>query len=300
MRAIIAGGTGFIGRALVQELKDAGWEIMVLTRSAGKVADVFGGGVIGLRWDNEDWPQQLGPDVAVINLAGANIAAGRWTRARKKAILDSRLGAGRRIVEAVQGSGKAPGVLIQASGVGYYGPRDNEAVDESAPLGDGFLADVTRQWEASTEELEAMGVRRCVIRTGLVLGDGGALARMLPPFRAYMGGPPGSGEQGASWIHMVDEVGAIRFLLEQESTQGVYNLTAPNPVDFNAFSKALGEALGRPYGLNVPPLALKALFGEMADELLLNGQRALPKRLLEAGYAFRFPHIAEAMVDLVG
>ena len=300
MRAIIAGGTGFIGRALVQELKAHDWEIMVLTRSPGKVADIFGGGVIGMRWDNGDWPDQLGPDTAIVNLAGENIADGRWTKAKKRAVLESRLKAGERIVEAVRAAKGLPGCLIQASAVGYYGPRDDAPVDETTPSGDGFLAEVTRQWEASTLELEDAGVRRCVIRTGMVLGDGGALGKMLPPFRAYAGGPPGSGDQGASWIHLADEVGAIRFLLEMDTARGVYNLTAPNPVNFTEFSKILGKTLGRPSGLNAPAFALRLLFGEMADEVLLNGQMALPTRLLEAGYRFRFPQLPEALADILG
>ena len=300
MRAIIAGGTGFIGQALVAELKANGWEIVVLSRAPGKVAEVFGSGVIGMRSDNGDWPDMLGPDCVIVNLAGENIASGRWTAGKKQRILNSRLDSGDRIVRSIRLAERVPSAVIQASAIGYYGPRDNNPVDESAPSGTGFLADVCRQWEASTASLEEMGIRRCVIRTGMVLGNGGALARMLPPFRMYLGGPPGTGLQGVSWIHLADQVGAIRFLMERENARGAYNLAAPNPVVFRTFARVLGEVLQRPSGLKAPAFALRALFGEMADEVLLSGQIALPSRLLDAGYQFRFPELEGALEDLLG
>ena len=299
MRAIIAGGTGFIGQALAAELKANGWEIVVLSRAPGKVAEVFGSGVIGMRSDNGDWPDMLGPDCVIVNLAGENIASGRWTGAKKQRILQSRLDSGDRIVRSIRLAERVPSAVIQASAIGYYGPRDDNPVDESAPSGKGFLADVCRQWEASTAPLDEMGIRRCVIRTGMVLGNGGALARMLPPFRAYLGGPPGTGLQGVSWIHLADQVGAIRFLMERESARGAYNLTAPNPVVFRTFARILGELLHRPSGLKTPAFALRALFGEMADEVLLSGQIALPSRLLDAGYRFRFPELEGALEDIL-
>ena len=299
MRAIIAGGTGFIGQALVAELKANGWEIVVLSRAPGKVAEVFGSGVIGMRSDNGDWPDMLGPDCVVVNLAGENIASGRWTAGKKQRILQSRLDSGDRIVRSIRLGEKLPAAVIQASAIGYYGPRDDDPVDESTQSGAGFLADVCRQWEASTAPLDEMSIRRCVIRTGMVLGNGGALARMLPPFRAYLGGPPGTGLQGVSWIHLADQVGAIRFLMEREDARGAYNLTAPNPVVFRTFARVLGETLHRPSGLKTPAFALRALFGEMADEVLLSGQIALPSRLLDAGYEFRFPELEGALEDLL-
>jgi len=299
MRAIIAGGTGFIGQALISELKEHGWEIVVLSRSPGKVADVFGSGVIGMRWDNGDWPDLLGPETAIVNLAGENIAKGRWSEAKKKRILDSRIEFGQRMVSAIKSADTPPAVLIQASAVGYYGPRGTTPVDEYAESGSGFLAEVTRKWEASTAELEEMGVRRCIIRTGMVLGHGGALAKMLTPFKLFLGGPLGSGFQGMSWVHMADEVGAIRFLMENENTSGPYNLTAPAPVRSRKFARILGETLGRPHKLKVPTPVLQLLFGEMADELLLSGQLALPERLEKAGYEFRYPELNAALRDLL-
>lgn len=299
MRAILAGGTGFIGQALARELQENGWEIVVLSRSPGKVAEVYDSGVIGMRWDNGDWPDMLGPEAVIVNLAGANIASGRWTESRKRAILESRVNAGEHIVRAVKLGAAMPAALIQGSAVGYYGPRGTKLLDEDTPSGDGFLAEVTRQWEASTAPLEEMGIRRVVIRTGMVLGDGGALARMLPPFRFFMGGPPGDGFQGVSWIHMADEVGAIRFLMEHTECRGAYNLTAPTPVRFRKFARILGQTINRPYKLKAPAFALRLLFGDMADEVLLSGQLALPKRLQEAGYAFRFPELDDALRDIL-
>lgn len=299
MRAILAGGTGFIGQALARELQENGWEIVVLSRSPGKVAEVYDSGVIGMRWDNGDWPDMLGPEAVIVNLAGANIASGRWTESRKRAILESRVNAGEHIVRAVKLGAAMPAALIQGSAVGYYGPRGTKLLDEDTPSGDGFLAEVTRQWEASTAPLEEMGIRRVVIRTGMVLGDGGALARMLPPFRFFMGGPPGDGFQGVSWIHMADEVGAIRFLMEHTECRGAYNLTAPTPVRFRKFARILGQTMNRPYKLKAPAFALRLLFGDMADEVLLSGQLALPKRLQEAGYAFRFPELDDALRDIL-
>lgn len=300
MRAVIAGGTGFIGRELVRELREHGWEILILSRNPGKVAAVFeNGGVIGMPWDNGGWHDVLGPDTAIVNLAGENIAGGRWTRGRRRRILESRLRAGERILQAVEQVGTPPGVLIQGSAVGFYGPCGTAPINEFAESGSGFLAEVARRWEASTAPLEALGTRRCIIRTGMVLGNGGALARMLPPFRYYLGGHPGTGLQGVSWIHLKDEVRAIRFLMENPEASGPYNLCSPHPVNFRKFAHVLGTVLGRPYKAPVPPWALRLLFGKMADEVLLSGQLALPERLANAGFAFRFPDLADALRDVL-
>nr|WP_321513253.1 TIGR01777 family oxidoreductase [uncultured Pseudodesulfovibrio sp.] len=299
MRAIIAGGTGFIGKSLVRELKAHDWEIVILSRRPKKVAEAFETGVIGMDWENGDWPDLIGRDTAIVNLAGANIAEGRWTRSRKQRILESRVSAGKRLVQAVKKNGSLPAAMIQASAVGYYGPCNSAPVNEYAPSGTGFLAEVTRQWEASTAELEAMGVRRCILRTGMVLGHGGALERLITPFRFYMGGPVGSGLQGVSWIHMADEVAAIRFLMENSSTNGPYNLTAPEAVNFRTFADTLGKVMNRPSSLPVPGFALRLLFGEMADEVLLAGQMAQPERLLKAGYRFQFPSLQAALRDVL-
>lgn len=300
MRAIIAGGTGFIGRHLVWELAKHGWEIVVLSRAPGKVAEVFGSGVIGMQWDNNDWPGLIGPDTVIVNLAGENIASSMWTETKKQRILHSRVDAGRRIVEAVNQADSLPAALIQGSAVGFYGPRDTKLLDETTEQGSGFLADVCHQWEDSTKELEEMGVRRVVARTGLVLsGDGGMLRKMLPAFRFFLGGPLGDGFQGISWIHVTDEVRAIRFLMENEATSGVYNLTAPVPVRFRKFAHILGDALGRPYKLPVPASLLRFALRDMAEELLLSGQLILPKRLQEAGFKFHYEQLEQALDQIL-
>ncbi len=190
--------------------------------------------------------------------------------------------------------------MIQGSAVGFYGPRGDEPIGESAGPGDDFLAGVCRQWESASDGVAAAGVRRVIIRTGIVLSPaGGVLPRMALPFRLFIGGPAGSGRQWMPWIHIADEVGAIRFLIEQSQAAGPFNLTAPSPATNRDFSRALGRALRRPSLLPVPALALRLLFGEMAG-LLLTGQRAMPQRLQEIGYRFRHPELEPALRDLLG
>jgi uncharacterized protein (TIGR01777 family) len=204
-------------------------------------------------------------------------------------------------VEAVALAAQKPRALIQASGIGYYGNRGDELLDEASTAGTGFLSDVALKWEKSTEPVEALGVRRAIIRTGIVLGrNGGFLSRVLLPFKLFMGGYMGSGRQWLSWIHMEDEVGAICFLLEREDARGAFNLSAPQPLTAKDFFHEVGNALGRPSWLPVPGFALHMALGEMADELILYGQRALPKRLLETGYAFHYPSARKALVNLLG
>ena len=295
MRVFIAGGSGFIGTALCRALIRSGHSPVVLTRGTPRALPP---GVSAVGWngrDGEGWAHLLERDSAVVNLAGENIAAGRWTPERKERILRSRLAAGQAVAEAVARAPEAPRVLVQASAVGWYGPRGPELLDESAASGQGFLAEVCRRWEESSAAVEAGGTRRCVLRTGLVLGPGGALTRMLPPFRFFLGGPLGDGRQGVSWIHLDDEAQAIRFLIENEDCSGPYNLTAPDPVDSRTFAKALGRALGRPSWLPAPGAALRLLLGEMASEVLLSGQFVRPTRLLAAGYRFLRPDLDGAL-----
>ena len=302
MRVIITGGTGLIGRALVADLLRDGHEVIVLSRRPDAYRERMPAGACLERWDGHTaagWGHLVEGADAVINLAGENIAAGRWTAERKQRIRESRVNAGRAVTEAITAASHKPRVLVQASAVGYYGPRGDEEVDEDTPPGDDFLGRVAVEWEASTAAVEEQGVRRVVIRTGIVLTpEGGALGRMLLPFRLGLGGPFGSGRQWFPWIHIADEVGAIRFLIENEATRGPYNLTAPNPVRQKEFARALGRALRRPAFLPVPAFALRLLFGEMADALL-TGQRAIPRRLLEAGYTFRFPTLETALRNLL-
>ncbi len=302
MRVIIAGGTGLIGRALAADLVQDGHHVIVLSRTPERYTGHLPAGVQVERWDArraEGWAHLADGADAIVNLAGENIAAGRWTPERKRRIRESRLNAGRAVVEAVQAASNRPRVVVQASAVGYYGPCGDEEVTENHPPGSDFLARVCVEWEASTAPVEELGVRRPILRTGIVLStEGGALPRMLPPFKLGLGGRLGSGRQWFPWIHIRDEVRAIRFLVEREDASGPYNLTAPNPVTNAELTRALGRVLGRPALLPVPALALKVLFGEMAT-VLLDGQRAVPRRLLEAGFSFEFTDVEAALRDLL-
>jgi hypothetical protein len=237
---------------------------------------------------------------AIINLAGENISSGRWTDKRKRAILESRLNAGRAVVQAVQAAANKPRLVVQASAVGYYGPSGDEEITEETPPGGDFLAQVAIAWEESTAPLEALGLRRVIIRTGVVLSSaGGALPRMLLPFRLFAGGRLGTGRQWFPWIHIADEVRAIRFLMENETATGPFNLTAPAPLPNAEFSRLLGEQLRGPALIPVPGFILRLLFGEMAT-VLLDGQRAIPRRLVQLGFTFRFPEAGSALRDLLG
>lgn len=302
MRIIITGGSGFIGSTLANSLQRDQHEVIILSRSAQRPAGLAAG-VSVLQWDARSaagWGELVNGNTAIVNLAGANIAAGRWSATRKRQIISSRVDAGQAVVQAVQQAAAKPQVVIQASAVGYYGPCGDEIITEAGPAGHDFLAGVCRQWEASTAAVEALGVRRIVIRTGVVLSaDGGALPRMMLPFRFFAGGKLGSGNQYFPWIHLEDEVGAIRFLLEQPAASGIFNLAAPQPATNAQFTRTIGKVLGRPALLPVPAFALRALFGEMAT-VLLDGQRATPQRLEQAGYHFRFTNPAVALRDLLG
>jgi len=254
------------------------------------------------RWDAhtaEGWGSLVDNVDAIVNLAGENIAAGRWTAKRKHRILESRLNAGRALVQAVESATHKPRVIIQASGIGYYGPCGNEEITEEIPAGKDFLAQVAVEWEASTARVEALGVRRAIARTGVVLSiKGGALPRMLLPFRLFLGGRLGSGQQWLPWIHMADEVGAIRFLIDNDAASGPFNLTAPNPLTNADFSRIAGRHLRRPAFIPIPAFVLRLLFGEMAT-LLLYGQRAVPQRLLQLGFTFQFTEADSALQDVL-
>ncbi|HEX9911814.1 MAG TPA: TIGR01777 family oxidoreductase [candidate division Zixibacteria bacterium] len=303
MKIIITGATGFIGKALSNHLVEAGHEVIALSRSAKKASEIFGQGITVAEWDGKTakgWAAQAEGAYAIINLAGENIGVGRWTREKKQSILESRLNAGKAAVEAVKLAKEKPKVMIQASAIGYYNSHSEEILDESSPPGKGFLPEVAQSWEASTEEVESSGVRHIIIRTGIVLGKGGgAFPRLLLPFRLFVGGPLGSGNQWFSWIHLQDEVRTIRFLMEKEDLQGVFNLTSPGHLRQKEFSKILGKVMKRPSWLPVPGLMLRLLMGEMADELLLSGQRVIPKRLLQAEYRFQHPEVESALREIL-
>ncbi|UCF06412.1 MAG: TIGR01777 family oxidoreductase [bacterium] len=303
-RVIVTGGTGFIGRALCRRLVEKDYEVVVLSRNASHVKEILGETVRGVRWDGrsaDGWSEYAEGAYGIVNLAGANIAAGRWTAGLKTRILESRLDAGRAVTGAVARASKKPRVLVQASATGYYGNRGEEVLTESSTGGTGFLADVAHHWERSTENVVAHGVRRVVVRTAVVVGrDGGLLGRILPPFQAFLGGPMGSGRQWFPWIHLADEVEAICFLLEHEDLHGPFNLAAPQQLRSRGFYGALGHAIGRPSWLRMPGSVLRLVLGEMADELILVSQKVIPERLLKNGFSFRFTEIGDAFGEIFG
>jgi uncharacterized protein (TIGR01777 family) len=296
---IISGATGFIGRPLALSLAERAYDVAVLTRSREKAKALFGDRAIAVEWDgrtSRGWLELAESATAIINLAGENIGAGRWTEKRKQSIVASRLNAGKAVMDSLRRGAARPKSLIQASAIGFYGPRSDEELDETSPPGDGFLAKMVRDWEASTREAEDSGIRRVVIRSGLVLGrDGGVLPRFLGPFRFFVGGPLGSGNQWLSWIHRDDEIAAIRFLLERPHLAGVFNLTAPGSVTMKEFARTLGRVMKRPSRASIPGFLLRSFFGEMADETLLAGQRILPSALIKAGYEFLYPDLGGAL-----
>lgn len=300
MRVLISGGSGLIGTALAKSLRGDGIGVAILSRGGGRLPSE---GVERIRWDGRtigDWWQPAQDYDAWVHLAGDNVASGRWTRRKKARIQASRVESGQAMVEAIRRCERPPRVLLQASGVGYYGSRPSGTLDESAAPGDDFLARVALDWEGSTRPVEARGVRRAILRTGVVLSrEGGAFSKLTLPIRCFVGGPLGDGRQALPWIHIEDEVGAIRFLLDEPAAEGPFNLTAPETVTQLEFVRLAARQLGRPAVLPAPAFLLRAVLGEMA-EMLLGGQRAVPRRLLERGFRFRYPSLDPALVDLLG
>lgn len=300
MHTVLLGGTGFIGSALSRYLSERGDTVLVTTRSKkGRTGTKnIDHGVWDGRTASELAPLLQGAE-AIINLLGASIGSGRWTQQQKEHILQSRVQSGKALVEALQQVSDLPKVVIQASAVGYYGFWNNSATApsclESSPSGTGFLAQTCMAWENSTQEIETWGVRRCVIRTAPVLGPGGMLAGMLSPYRLGMGGIPGNGRQPFPWIHLEDETRAIVFLLDTEALIGPVNLTAPATDTMKDFVLALGKTLHRPVWVPLPALALRLFLGQMAEELLLGGQKAVPQKLVDAGFSFHFSSLSLAL-----
>jgi hypothetical protein len=301
MKIVVAGGTGFIGAALIKSLQSRGHAVVLLTRASAKALQ---------RSETVVWQPDAAPRPrpalvaaingaeAIVNLAGEPIAGKRWTRAQKARLRSSRIDTTRTIVQAVADAQHKPRLLLNASAVGYYGARGDEEVTEAEPPGADFLSRLCREWEAEALRAEAHGVAVVRLRTGIVLGKGGgALAKMIPPFKFFIGGPLGSGRQWMPWIHLEDEVGLIEHLLTA-GAGGAVNATALEPVRMKEFCAALGKALGRPSWAPVPGFVLRLAFGEMAD-VLLTGQRAVPAEAQRRGYRFRFPTLPEALKDIV-
>lgn len=302
MKVLITGGTGLLGRSLCLKLLESGHEPVVLSRNAAVARGKVPPEVQLIQWlpGVEGLPKEALEGVeAVINLAGENIGAGRWTASRKQAIRQSRLTVTRELVEVFRKVTKRPKVFISGSAIGYYGHRGDEKLTEVSPPGHDFLAEVCRAWELEAERARELGIRVVTLRTGIVLArEGGVLSRMVTPFRLFLGGPLGSGEQWVSWIHITDAVGIIQMVLERTTVDGPVNLTAPEPVQMKDFAYVLGRVLNRPSSLRIPAWVLRMALGEMAD-LLLTGQRVLPARVIQEGYKFRHPELVGALEDLL-
>jgi uncharacterized protein (TIGR01777 family) len=292
----ISAASGLIGSALAGDLGADGVEVVRLVRRAARGADEIG-------WDPQAAdgldPAALAGVDAVVHLSGAPIAAGRWTAARKAELRSSRIASTSTLATAIAAADPAPGVLLCASAIGYYGDTGERTADESSPAGTGFLAELVRDWEAAADPARAAGTRLATFRSGVVLtASGGMLGRLLLPFRLGLGAKIGSGSQYFSWISLTDEIRAIRFLLGSAGASGPFNLTAPEPVTNAEFTRALAKALGRPAVLGVPSAALRAALGEVASELL-GSARVVPARLEEAGFRFAHPDIATALGALL-
>jgi uncharacterized protein (TIGR01777 family) len=302
MRIIMTGGTGLIGKALCAQLSADGHIVTVLSRNPDKSRDMPAG-VRVEQWDGkttQGWGQLVDGADAVINLAGAGIADAPWTESRKQLIRESRIQAGLAIQNAIKAAEKKPAVLLQASAVGYYGQNhDDSIITEATAAGGDFLAKTCFDWEMSTAPVARMGVRRVILRTGIVLSNtGGAFPKMLLPFKFFAGGPLGNGKQWMPWIHIHDEIRAIMHLLTHPATEGAYNLCAPNPVTNKQFSNLVGSQMGRPAFLPAPAFALKTVLGEMST-ILLDGQRAIPEKLEQSGFVFTYPTAHEALSQLL-
>lgn len=305
MRIAITGGTGFVGTRLVQKLSDVGHQIIVFTRNQQRGERVFPKRafpqveIVGYDpMQRGSWQEKVATSEAVVNLAGAGIADEPWTPQRKQEILDSRIKTTQYIVEAIQKATTPPKVLVNASAVGYYGTSETATFDENSNAGDDFLASVCQKWEAAAKEVQTTNTRLVILRFGIVLGSGGALGKMLTPFRLFAGGPLGTGQQWFSWIHIDDLVNLIQRAIESADYQGIYNATAPNPVRMSEFCENLGEVMNRPSWLPVPEFALKLLLGEAA-QAVLEGQKVLPKRTQEQDFRYQYPTVKPALADIV-
>lgn len=301
MKIILAGATGFIGTTLVEKLAERGHTLFILTRNAQKAQIQFGARATALAWDGKSsgkWIHEVNGADVVINLAGENLSGKRWTKEFKDRCWNSRVDASRAISEAILNSDKKPHVLIQASAVGFYGSVPDGIADESRAPSNDYLGQLCSAWERAAAGVEQAGIRTVWLRIGIVLEkDGGALAKMVTPFRLFVGGPLGSGRQFFPWIHRDDVIGSILFALDQP-LHGAYNLASPGVVTMKAFSKSLGNILHRPSWAPVPEFVLRIVVGEFAIALV-NGQNARPDKLIRDGYEFVFPELRLALNDII-
>ena len=305
MKVAIAGATGFVGSRLVEKLQAAGHQVVVLSRDAAKAGRVFPASaypnlevVAYTPAESGDWQKSIAGCDAVVNLAGVPIAEERWTQARQQAILDSRKLTTAKLVEAIVNANPRPSVFVSASAIGYYGTSETAEFDETSPAGNDFLAAVCKDWEAAAQPAKNAGTRLAILRLGIVLGMGGALAKMLPAFKLFAGGPIGTGKQWFSWVHREDVVDLILYTLQNPQVEGVLNATAPNPVRMNELCHTLGEVLSRPSWLPVPSFALELLLGDGA-KVVLEGQKVLPKQTLASGFQYQYPTLKLALEEIL-
>ncbi|MBD2021631.1 TIGR01777 family protein [Leptolyngbya sp. FACHB-36] len=300
MKVAVTGATGFVGSRLVQRLQAEGHSVLVLARDSAQAARVFPRSVFPnlevvayTPTESGDWQAALSGCDGVVNLAGEPLSE-RWTPERKQNILNSRKLGTQKLVEAIAQSSPKPQVLVSASAVGYYGTSETATFDETSAAGNDFLAEVCQAWETEAQRVKESSVRLAILRIGIVLGMGGAIARMLPPFKLFAGGPIGSGNQWFSWVHREDLVSLIVQALMRSDLEGVYNATAPNPVRMTEFSATMGQVLNRPSWLPVPAFAIEALLGDGA-KVVLEGQQVLPRRTQAAGFEYQYPTLKQAL-----
>jgi uncharacterized protein len=299
MKIAITGATGFIGSLLAEKLWNQRHQLVLLSRNPPRETNVPKQKWVA--WNPgsaSDWEESLEGVDGIFNLAGEPIAAKRWSKPQKERISSSRIQSTKAVVNAIAKAKDKPKFLISSSAVGYYGPRGDEAITEDTAPGNDYLSGVCVAWEEEARKAEVYGVRVALVRTGIVLDKGkGALAKMVPPFKLFAGGPLGSGTQWMPWIHIEDQIGLLLFLMENQNARGPFNATAPNPVTMAEFCKTLGDVLNRPSWATIPGGLLTLLVGEMA-EMLLNGQNALPQAALKLGYQFKYPALLPALKSL--
>jgi len=300
MKVAITGATGFVGSRLVEQLQAQGHQPLILTRNLDAALKTFPNLEVVAYTPTESGPWQdviSGCD-AVVNLAGEPIAESRWTAKQKQKILNSRQLSTQKLVEAIAKASLKPTVLVNASAIGFYGTSETATFDENSASGSDFLAEICQKWEAQAQKAKDVGVRLVILRFGIVLGEGGALAKMIPAFKLFAGGPMGTGKQWFSWIHRDDLVNLIIEALTRSDIEGVLNATAPNPVRMSELCQTLGEVLNRPSWLPVPGFALEALLGEGA-QVVLEGQQVLPKRTISYGFNYQYPTLKPALAEIV-
>ena len=302
MRVIIAGGSGFIGLELIRRLLKLKHEVILLSRNPEAIRFQLNESIRVVQWDGEtlgEWAKFIDGANAVINLSGENIAAKRWSESQKTRLINSRINPTRAILQSINQATKKPRVLVNASAVGYYGNFGDGDVTESQVKGEGFLSDLCEQWEREAMSAEKHGLRVVLLRIGIVLEpSGGALKKMLLPFKFFLGGPLGSGRQWFPWIHREDVINIILFVLEEGVLSGPLNVSSPSPVTMKEFAHSLGRATGKASWISVPSLILNIGLGEMS-EMLLGGRRIMPKKLLDNGFVFQYPDLDKALKALL-